>query len=339
MNKHGIMMFLYAETPLHVGSGVGLGAVDLPLQRERMSGLPMIQGSGIKGAWRERMEPTTGQLASATWEALFGPKRSGKSDSNSDESAQDADADNNKGSDPTPDEFAGAIALTDARLLLFPARTVWGGWAWVTAPMVLERLARDIAALGLETPEALMPWTGDASSADNDGRVQVTASSRVAKQDRFIVEDLDYKAEHSQHVDDLASWLQANVFPAAAGYEAFVQRLPSQLVVMSDTEFKFLSAHATEVVARTSIDAKTGTVATGQLWTEENLPAESVLWAVGSFDRSRHKNDRSSASDMRQAFVDAAADIPRIQLGGNRSVGRGLVGVRVWSEPAQGGNS
>jgi CRISPR-associated protein Cmr4 len=42
------VVFLYAETPLHAGSGTALGAVDLPVQRERMTNLPMVQGSGIK---------------------------------------------------------------------------------------------------------------------------------------------------------------------------------------------------------------------------------------------------------------------------------------------------
>ena len=36
------MLFLYVETPLHAGSGRGLGTVDLPIQRERATGYPMI---------------------------------------------------------------------------------------------------------------------------------------------------------------------------------------------------------------------------------------------------------------------------------------------------------
>jgi len=46
------MLYLYVETPLHTGSGRGLGTVDLPIQRERVTGYPMVQASSIKGCLR-----------------------------------------------------------------------------------------------------------------------------------------------------------------------------------------------------------------------------------------------------------------------------------------------
>ena len=41
------LLFLYTETPLHVGSGSSLGTVDLPIQREHHTNLPMVQLSLI----------------------------------------------------------------------------------------------------------------------------------------------------------------------------------------------------------------------------------------------------------------------------------------------------
>ena len=46
------MLYLYVETPLHAGVGSGLSSIDLPIQRERTTQYPMIQGSGIKGKLR-----------------------------------------------------------------------------------------------------------------------------------------------------------------------------------------------------------------------------------------------------------------------------------------------
>ena len=46
------ILFIFAETPLHAGTGSGLGAVDLPIQRERSTGYPIVQASGLKGALR-----------------------------------------------------------------------------------------------------------------------------------------------------------------------------------------------------------------------------------------------------------------------------------------------
>lgn len=49
-------LFLICETPLHAGSGSDLGIVDLPIQRERHTGFPEIEGSSLKGALREAIE-------------------------------------------------------------------------------------------------------------------------------------------------------------------------------------------------------------------------------------------------------------------------------------------
>ncbi|MBO0794275.1 MAG: hypothetical protein J2P36_25460, partial [Ktedonobacteraceae bacterium] len=49
-------LYLYVETPLHAGVGSGLSSIDLPIQRERTTQYPMIQGSGIKGKLRSVAE-------------------------------------------------------------------------------------------------------------------------------------------------------------------------------------------------------------------------------------------------------------------------------------------
>ena len=45
--------FIRTITPLHAGTGQDLGIVDLPIQRERHTSYPKIEGSGLKGAIRE----------------------------------------------------------------------------------------------------------------------------------------------------------------------------------------------------------------------------------------------------------------------------------------------
>src|SRR5438874_9204607 len=48
------LLFLHALTSLHPGSGTALGAVDLPVQRERHTQWPTIPGSALKGILRDR---------------------------------------------------------------------------------------------------------------------------------------------------------------------------------------------------------------------------------------------------------------------------------------------
>src|SRR5205085_12263114 len=50
------ILYIYTETPLHVGTGSGLSNIDLPIQRERTTQYPMIQGSSIKGKMRATAE-------------------------------------------------------------------------------------------------------------------------------------------------------------------------------------------------------------------------------------------------------------------------------------------
>src|SRR5690349_13579567 len=91
-------LYFYVETPLHVGTGSGLSSVDLPIQRERITQYPMIQGSGLKGKLRATAMAAAQNSDGWTSEdvaAVFGPEKEGS-------------------------EHAGALIVGDARILLFP---------------------------------------------------------------------------------------------------------------------------------------------------------------------------------------------------------------------------
>jgi CRISPR-associated protein Cmr4 len=126
------MLYLYVETPLHAGTGSGLSSIDLPIQRERTTQYPMIQGSSIKGKLR-----AVGEDAGLPVDILFGPP-----------------AESGRGS-----EHAGALIAGDARILLFPVRSLNGVFAYTTSYDVLSRFRRDIermqpAIMGAKN------WTG-----------------------------------------------------------------------------------------------------------------------------------------------------------------------------------
>ena len=62
MFKQSKPLFFVCETPLHAGSGSDLGIVDLPIQRERHTSFPKIEGSSFKGAVREAVEKVDKEL-------------------------------------------------------------------------------------------------------------------------------------------------------------------------------------------------------------------------------------------------------------------------------------
>lgn len=311
------LLFFYTETPLHAGSGEGLGAIDLPLQRERMSDLPQVQGSGIKGALRElfraRGDESDERLLE---EALFGPRP----------------PDPERQRQPTPTdpqahEHAGSLAVTDARLCFMPVRSAHGGWAWITSPLILQRLARDLGLIeGAVEPPAWAKIT-----VDSDCALIPSVQAEIAPKGQLIIEDALYDTQQRREVADLAKTLE-QVLPDSAVYEPIRARLSRQLAVISDEEMSYWARHGTEVVTRVRIDENTGTVAPGALWTEESLPSESLLWSVVMISDSRQRQERRiqacRATDLDAAFGRELDRHPRIFLGGDRTVGRGIVALR-----------
>src|SRR5579885_2379282 len=128
------ILYLYAETPLHAGTGSGLSNIDLPIQRERTTQYPMIQGSGIKGKLRALAE----DAKLADLDVIFGSSREIKGPSK-----------NGKNGTQTPgtaaqQDYVGALIVGDARILLFPVRSLNGIFAYTTSYDVPQRFARDL---------------------------------------------------------------------------------------------------------------------------------------------------------------------------------------------------
>ena len=111
------IMTIFTRTPLHVGAGSSVGAIDQPVIRERHTGFPVIPGSAVKGVLRDY---AAGQDIPDI-EMLFGHEPKGKDDK----------------------AYAGAIGFGEARLLAFPLRSAKGSFALATCPLALSRFARD----------------------------------------------------------------------------------------------------------------------------------------------------------------------------------------------------
>lgn len=109
------MLGLLAETAVHPGAGRGLGVVDLPVAREASTGYPVLVGSSLKGALRDKAE-AAGRNQGTDIDRCFGK----------------------------PDH-AGDLLVSDGRLLLLPVRSLTASYRWVTCPHLVERYGRDLA--------------------------------------------------------------------------------------------------------------------------------------------------------------------------------------------------
>ncbi|MDD4268938.1 MAG: type III-B CRISPR module RAMP protein Cmr4 [Pirellulaceae bacterium] len=283
------ILFLHAQTPLHPGSGTALGVVDLPVQRERHTQWPLIPGSSLKGVLRDACRRNSGdddRLFSA-----FGPD------------AREAD------------KHAGAISLTDARILAFPVRSLRGVFAWVTCPAVLERLHRDAALAGFGNP---LPAGLPAPEGDCCACAQ--GSPLLVENDRLVLEEFELR--RTEDCGPLADWIAQHGLA-----DDFTRtRFQSHLVIVGDDHFTHFVRHATEVVARIGLDSEKKTVKRGALFYQEFLPAETLFYALVFANPSRREGHVNDAAGIMEYAVGGIPNV--LQIGGDETTGKGFCAVR-----------
>ncbi|MEW6750605.1 MAG: type III-B CRISPR module RAMP protein Cmr4 [Candidatus Latescibacterota bacterium] len=289
---------LYALTPVHAGSGQALGTVDLPIQRERHTNWPQVQSSGMKGAFRDwftRYFEEKG-LASGNGAARSEAEELAKRVFGCEEGGEGSDGQ------------AGAVAVTDARLLGFPVRSSAAPFVWTTCPALLARLIKDLALTGTVVDLAACPSPG----ADECFAVNFSPAAKP-----LVLEDM-----------------ALTVAQAPAGLAAIkdtYNRLApgaDRLVLVSDQAFSFLVETATEVQPQIKIDADTGTTTDGSLRYQELLPADSILYSLVFFGRERTAKNPGAAAQMRSWVQEAISS--HVQIGGDMTLGRGIMAVR-WA--------
>ena len=123
-----VMLGFLAETSVHSGSGRGMGVVDLPVAREAATDFPVLVGSSLKGALRDKAETLEKEPNTSTSPG----DRFGKPDN------------------------AGDLLVSDGRLLLLPVRSLTTSFRWVTCPPLIERYRRDLKRARL-TPRPEIP--------------------------------------------------------------------------------------------------------------------------------------------------------------------------------------
>jgi CRISPR-associated protein Cmr4 len=312
MYTEATLMFMYCETPLHVGSGTSLGIVDLPIQRERYTSFPLIAGTGLKGALRDWFENSPATKDKVV--AVFGPDKDGS-------------------------EHSGAFSLTDARLLLFPVRSMKGVFAWITCPTVLARLERDLQLVkkkftitqnGKETTLHI-PKVGDKT-------VLVTGGSKVKVDSKVVLEeyafDVGQDSTEQNSATNIASWIVNNGFPPKPAdstndeYDYWRQRFLATFVIVSDNDFTDFVQHSTEINARIKIDNNTKTVVEGALFYQEDLPSDSLLYSAVLASTPHIKTPMEDLTSSQQVLEYLRKlESYRIQVGGDSTLGRGFVKV------------
>ena len=351
-------LFLVCETPLHAGSGDSLGIVDLPIQRERHTSFPKIEASSLKGALREAFE----EIANAEKELnkqnildvnihkVFGydsafenvfvrkDKLDDMPEGNEKENVKQLNTriETIKGAFKDATDFAGAIGFTDARLLLFPIKSMKGVFAWITCPRVLRQFEKDInlayqtigQSFKIEQLDKLVnPKEGKCFILCEKDKSDLVSDLVINKTNNIVLEEYAFKSQavpNQLKVNEasLQNWIAQNLFPTEGG-KYWNDKAKTSIVILSDDDFKDFVNLSTEVITRTKIDNEKGTVVGGALFTEEYLPSESVLYSlILASPEFSNKSDKKTATEIMTFFE----QIPKVvQIGGNATLGKGIM--------------
>lgn len=307
-------LFFITQTPLHMGTGTDLGIIDMPIQRERSTSFPKLEASGLKGSFREVFEKIVKEKnakkemqSTQVLEDLFGPAPENMKDDN---------------------DRASALGFTDGRILFFPVKSVKDVYALVTCRTVLNRFIDDINMC----QETKLPFIQNVSSDkttiySKDSKLLLNSDKIILEEYVFNVEEMN--ADEKRVIDFLYNLLSHY-------YDDKFLFPKSKLVILPDDDFRDFVKYSTEVITRTRIDDESGTVTRGGLFTEEYLPVNTIMYslvlATPIFltktikEKSIIGNDEfDEVNNILKFFTDNLPTI--IQLGGNSTLGKGLVKV------------
>ncbi len=322
MSTDACMLLLHARTPIHVGVDQGLGAIDLPTMRAVHTGDPLIPGSSLKGVLRDLAESDPNYSRDAKVaprdpayqrkvESAFGPPQERAGD------------------------FQGGLIFGDALILALPVRSLSGTFAWVTCRRLMRRFNEDAKTAGVA--ELAIPA---ASAALNDDEALGTTTSGLAvdpaaRERKVFLEELLFTMKADNDLDLAARTLGDLLWPDDAEARADLAR---RLLLVPDDLFSFYARTALEVRARVKLNDETGTAAASGPWTEEHMPAETLLASLvlgrQTLHKTREGKDGQPTKVTRADGVKALAELigsgaRTLRLGGHATIGLGRASLRL----------
>jgi CRISPR-associated protein Cmr4 len=282
MNK--MIMTLFARTPVHVGAGNSVGAVDSPIQRERHTRIPIIPGSSLKGVladlWPEDMEKVKRgekevlvRKIGSTEESLFGQEEN-----------------KNEGRVAS----SGALLIGEARVLAFPVRSAKGMFAWITCPLALHRFKRE--------------WNA-AFTVPEIGKEEAMAFDALKLKGQVVLEEYNFNAPQEPPTEIVEA------FKPLVPNDSVWSGIKEQLVIVSDEIFQHFCEHACEVVTRIKINDETGTVDGSALFNQEQVPSETLFYTLVL---------ATGKDDALQALRAKLEEQQWLQVGGGATIGLGF---------------
>ncbi len=286
-----MLLFIRALTPLHVGAGRGVSIhVDLPLQRDEFD-FPTIWASSLKGALRANVPDSNLR------KVLFGPE-------------------------PGSGELESSpVSITDARLLLIPARILTGVWSYATSPHMLSQLNTLLSTMNKGIVSVPRPPQGKAVVSKKDLLL------RDARGREYVtVNEISFEAIAGG--DETLKTL-GNVLPDE------LRKLVEEkgLIVIPDEHSRMIVNRSLVIQYRVRLKSETKTVEEGP-WSEEYLPSETIMASLIICKDGKMRKEGSGESKVEKISSAEVCNMLRnsfrelnytIYVGGKETIGKGLV--------------
>ncbi|WP_017574873.1 type III-B CRISPR module RAMP protein Cmr4 [Nocardiopsis kunsanensis] len=295
-----LLIYFYAESPVHAGASDTDGDVDLPIQREGHSLYPTIFGQSLKGAFRQaahdRVASGGTDWSKADIDTLFGSPPG-------------------KGGSTTP----GLLMVGDAQLVAMPVPTLQKTFAWVTSELALGRLARKYHAIGVQdlggvpkNPAQALPTRGEWGGEQTVGP---------------LVLHVDCKADPTE-LRDWAERIREDAFDSGPTFNPFGSKFTEDLLLVNGDAMVALVKESTEVSVRVQLKQDDKVVDKGP-FQSEYLPAETLLACTITLcpSHSGVEADRRHEELLASLLHDRGSALH--QIGGDESLGKGLVWTRI----------
>jgi CRISPR-associated RAMP protein, Cmr4 family len=229
------IFLIKTKTNLHVGTGKGGEIVDLPIQRDSY-GFPTIYSSSLKGAIKSYIHFKDGNKIA---ELLFGSDESG--------------------------EFASTVALTDAYLLAFPARSLKGVYCYLTSPLLLRRFKEyaDMVKYKLDEKIENLIKEGKTNVCDQIDAISIESDNKkiVVINEELILENLN----KNDKVGELKKALD----------------LDKELIIIEDDDALQQAERSLIRLTRVKLNRSSKTVESGRSpWTEEYAPPKTIFFTT-----------------------------------------------------------
>ena len=306
------LFLLIVQSPIHAGAGPSVQPIDLPTQRDAVTGFPIIRGSELKGALAQDLFRRS---KGKTWEELrsllfgFSPGEAGREEGR-----------------------VSAFNVLDAHILLFPTSSLYGAYAFVTSPILLSRFA--------ERAKPVAPRLANTAGELAEVRMSRSGREAVVESRSSVIDRIDgdrvavlhpllaFRARHDGRLDDFVSALEDELGSVPIGLEGHA-------ILLNDEAAFYVIKHSLVAQPRVRLKYKEKVVDSGPWW-EEAIPRYTIMHTstfVGLEEERLRLNTTPERGENLSSLIDELlkASSARIVLGKGRG---GIESLEASLEPA-----